>query len=77
MPASVVIYTRDDCSACDGLREFLDRHGIAYDERNTSQEPAYRDEMAADDLTELPTVIIFGIAVQGFRSDVLAEMLGI
>jgi glutaredoxin 3 len=43
--ANVVIYTKPDCPYCAKAKAWYDEQGIAFDERNAQDNPAYRREM--------------------------------
>ncbi len=41
----VVIYTRDWCGYCAAAKNLLTKKGVAFDEKNASDDAAFRDEM--------------------------------
>ena len=41
----VVIYTRDLCGYCSAAKALLTKKGVAFDEKNSSDEPNFRREM--------------------------------
>jgi glutaredoxin 3 len=41
----VVIYTRDLCGYCSAAKALLDKKGVAFEEKNSSEEPNFRREM--------------------------------
>jgi glutaredoxin 3 len=43
--APVLIYTRDLCGYCAAAKALLTRKGVAFEEKNASENPAYRAEM--------------------------------
>ena len=66
MSPQVTVYTRPGCAGCQLAREYLARHGVAYEERGIT-----RDEAAARDLERInapgvPVVVVDGDAVLGF-----------
>jgi glutaredoxin 3 len=43
--APVVIYTRDFCGYCSAAKSLLGKKGVAFEEKNATQEPGVREEM--------------------------------
>jgi len=41
----VLVYTRDFCGYCSAAKALLRAKGIAFEERNATANPEYRDEM--------------------------------
>jgi glutaredoxin 3 len=41
----VVIYTRDLCGFCSAAKALLTKKGVAFEEKNASDEPNFRREM--------------------------------
>ncbi len=75
MPKSIVLYSTTGCPLCARYRALFDEHGHAFEERNTSEDPAYRDELVALGVMVTPTVIVGDHAVPGFRPNTVAELI--
>jgi glutaredoxin-like YruB-family protein len=77
-PKSIILYTQPYCPACRRIKEFLDQHGVRYEELNVAE-----DYDARDDLWEVhgsqntPTVVIDGEVLIGFRREALIARLGL
>lgn len=41
----VLVYTRDGCGYCTAAKRLLAAKGVAFEERNASVDPAFRQEM--------------------------------
>ncbi|MCE1237250.1 MAG: glutaredoxin 3 [Hyphomicrobiales bacterium] len=41
----VLVYTRDGCGYCTAAKRLLSAKGVAFEERNASVDPAFRQEM--------------------------------
>jgi glutaredoxin len=75
MSPLVALYTRPGCQHCQQVKDYLDRLGVQYQERDIS-----RDTGAAEDLRQinapgLPVTVIEGEAVLGFDEPRLADLL--
>jgi glutaredoxin len=56
---SILIYTKPGCPYCAKAREYYNKQGIAFDERNAQDNLEYRKEMLAftDGDPTVPTII--------------------
>jgi glutaredoxin 3 len=62
----VVIYTRDLCGYCSAAKALLAKKGVAFDEKNASNEPAFRSEMTTrSGRTTFPQIFIGDAHVGG------------
>lgn len=43
--SEVIVYSADWCGDCVRTKNFLQRHGIAFEERNIMQDPALAEEV--------------------------------
>jgi glutaredoxin len=73
--AKVVLYSTTGCPLCARYKALLDDQSASYEERNTSENPAYLDELASQGIFVVPTVFVGGSSVQGFRPNSLMELL--
>lgn len=48
----IAIYTRKDCSRCDALKAFLDKHNIPYKEKDVLNQEAARELLASEYVVE-------------------------
>jgi glutaredoxin len=71
----IVLYSTTGCPLCQRYRAMLDTGGHRYEERNTTENPAYLEELGAKGIFAVPTVMVGGDCVQGFRPNTLAELL--
>jgi glutaredoxin len=72
---NVVLYSTTGCPLCARYRALLDDQKATYEERNTTENPAYLDELASNGIFVVPTVIVGSASVQGFRPNSLMELL--
>ena len=73
--ADVVLYSTTGCPLCQRYKTLLDAEKASYEERNTTENPAYLDELASKGIFVVPTVIVGAKSVQGFRPNSLMELL--
>jgi glutaredoxin len=75
MPKTIVLYTSTGCPLCARYRALFDEQGHVFEERNTTEDPAYRDELASMGVMVTPAVVIGERAVPGFRPNTVRELL--
>jgi glutaredoxin len=75
MPKTIVLYTSTGCPLCARYRALFDEQGHVFEERNTTEDPAYRDELASMGVMVTPAVVIGERAVPGFRPNTVSELL--
>ena len=75
MPKTIVLYTSTGCPLCARYRAMFDEQGYAFEERNTTEDHAYLDELASIGVMVTPAVLIDDRAVPGFRPNTVAEIL--
>ena len=73
--ANVVLYSTTGCPLCQRYKALLDEQKATYEERNTTENPAYLDELASKGIFVVPTVMVGANSVQGFRPNSLMELL--
>jgi glutaredoxin len=71
----VVLYSTTGCPLCQRYKQMLDSQGQSYEERNTTENPQYLQELASKGIFAVPTVMVGSECVQGFRPNTLAELL--
>jgi glutaredoxin 3 len=62
---------------CNRTKEFLSRHGIAFEERDVSSDEAALEELQKRGLMTTPVTMIDGDPVVGFDRAKLAKLLGV
>jgi glutaredoxin len=75
VPKTIVLYTSTGCPLCARYRAMFDEQGYVFEERNTTEDSAYRDELASIGVMVTPAVIIGDRAVPGFRPNTVSELL--
>jgi glutaredoxin len=75
MPKTIVLYTSTGCPLCARYRALFDEQGHVFEERNTTEDPVYRDELASLGVMVTPAVVIGDRAVPGFRPNTVSELL--
>jgi glutaredoxin len=75
MPKTIVLYTSTGCPLCARYRALFDEQGHVFEERNTTEDSTYRDELASLGVMVTPAVVIGDRAVPGFRPNTVSELL--
>jgi glutaredoxin len=75
VPKTIVLYTSTGCPLCARYRALFDEQGHVFEERNTTEDPGYRDELASMGVMVTPAVVIGDRAVPGFRPNTVSELL--
>ncbi len=71
----VVLYSTTGCPLCERYKTLLDGHNQPYEERNTTENPKFLQELASRGVFAVPTMIIDEEVVQGFRPNTVGELL--
>jgi glutaredoxin len=71
----VILYSATSCPLCAKYRTLLAEHGVRYQEKNTTDQPALLDELASRGIRMVPTVFVGEKFVAGFRPTSLLELL--
>lgn len=71
----VIVYTTSSCPWCRRAKAFLAQHGIPFEERNLSMEPAYEEDLLLMGSMGVPTLVVDGEVIVGFDQDRLTELL--
>ena len=75
MRKSVVLYSATGCPLCARYRALFDEEGLPFEERNTTEEPTYREELAGLGIMATPAVVVGDRAVPGYRPNTVIELL--
>ena len=59
---NVIVYTKEDCGACDTVITFLEQSGITVETRNTSKNQEYLQEVIDLGFKSVPVTIADGMA---------------
>lgn len=82
MQQEVIVYSKDMCGQCQGVKMFLNMKGIKFDERNIDHNETYREEAKATGLMGMPITIVKEDGADvvepfaGFQPDILHEIFG-
>ena len=67
MDSKVIIYSADWCAFCRAAKEYLDKLGVKFDERNVEQEPKFGQEaVEKSNQMGIPVIDIDGTIIVGF-----------
>lgn len=72
---NIVLYSTSGCPLCERYRSLLADGNHTYEERNTTENPTYLDELGSRGIFAVPTVMVGESFVQGFRPNTLQELL--
>ena len=73
--STVTLYSATGCPLCAKYKQLLAERKITYTERNTTENPALLNELAAKGIRMVPTVFVGEKFVCGFRPSSLLELL--
>jgi glutaredoxin len=71
----VVLYSTTGCPLCQRYKTLLTDASQPYEERNTTENPGFLQELGAKGIFAVPTVFVGDEVVQGFRPNTLTELL--
>jgi glutaredoxin len=74
---NVTVYTMHGCNACNHAKDFLDRNGVKYTERNVSEDDKAREELLAMGYRAAPVIKVDNQAMLGFDAEKLKQFLGL
>lgn len=67
METKVTIYSADWCAFCHAAKQYLDKIGVTYTEKNVEEKREYADEaMQKSKQTGIPVIDIDGTIIIGF-----------
>ncbi len=73
---TVITYTTPTCSWCKKLKEWLSKNRIKYEDRDTTEESQWRDELLEkSNQLAVPVIDIDGQIIIGFDEKKLTELL--
>lgn len=75
MAKKVILYSTTGCPLCERYRALLSEHNQPFEERNTTENSKYLDDLAARGIFVVPTVLVDDAAVPGFRPNSVADLL--
>jgi glutaredoxin len=73
--SNVILYSATGCPLCAKYKALLAEKGVRYQEKNTTEQPAFLDELTKKGVRMVPTVFVGEKFVAGFRPTSLAELL--
>ena len=74
-PNHILLYSTTGCPLCERYKALLNDRAASYEERNTTENPQYLDELAQRGIFVVPTVVVGETSIQGFRPNSLSELL--
>lgn len=74
---SVIIYSADWCAFCHAAKDYLDKLGVTYTERNVEEDPQYATEaVQKSGQMGIPVLDIGGTVIVGFDRPKIDGALG-
>lgn len=73
--SNIVVYSSDTCSYCNMLKDFLNKKGVSYQEKNVSSDQQARKELMRMGHMGVPVTIINGEEIVGFDRSKLEQLL--
>ena len=71
----IVIYSADWCPACRTAKRYMDKQGIAYEERNVDQ-PEYKKQLVEiSGGRSIPVIDVDGAIMKGFNAERLDQLI--
>lgn len=71
----VIVFTSNTCGYCHEVKKYLDEIGVAYTERNVSEDKSARKELMSQGFMGVPVIYIGDDIVQGFDKAKIDELL--
>lgn len=75
MRKRIILYSTSGCPLCARYRALFDEQGYPFEERNTTEDPAFRNELAGLGIMATPAVLVDDRAVPGYRPNTVTELL--
>ena len=69
---TVILYTQPNCQPCTAVKRFLDREGIAFEERNAADHVEY---LRAIEARAAPVLVDGDLIIHGFDPNQLKKLL--
>lgn len=77
MSKSVIVYSKPGCGQCMFTKKFLERHALAFEEKDVQKSEDALNEVKAMGFSSLPVVVIEGEEpFNGYRADRLQALVG-
>lgn len=77
MSQMITVYSKPGCGQCMFTKKFLERNGLAYQEKDIQVDELARQEVQAMGYSSLPVVVINGQdSFTGFQEDKLQALVG-
>ncbi len=73
--SNVVIYTSSTCPYCTMTKEYLDKKGVSYEEKNISTDMSARQELMDMGHMGVPVTLIDGTEVVNFDTDKIDSLI--
>ncbi len=77
MSTPVIVYSSTGCPRCHQVKEQLREWGIAYEERNVSEDRTHFEELQRRKIFGTPATLIHNKPILGFQPDKLMKALGL
>lgn len=72
----VITYSKEDCTACVGVKNLLANNGVEYDERNIDKDDKFLEEVTELGYSSVPvTITKEGKEIVGFDLPALQELI--
>lgn len=72
---SIIIYSKPDCVQCNATYRALDKHGIAYEVIDLTQDAQALGQVRAMGYQQVPVIVAGDDHWSGFRPDKISELL--
>lgn len=72
---NVVVYSSTGCEYCKKIKTDLDNWGLAYEERNVTENEAYFEDLHAKGIYSVPVTFIGDRSVIGYRPNAMKKIL--
>jgi len=73
--SNVVIYTSSTCPYCTMTKEYLDKKGVTYEEKNITSDMSAREELMNMGHMGVPVTLIDGTEIVGFDTDKIDSLI--
>jgi len=77
MDKKVTVFSSNTCGYCTMAKEYLTEKGIAFEERNISNDVEARKELMAKGFMGVPVIYVDEEVIQGFNKAKLDELLAL
>lgn len=73
----VIVYTKNQCPACEATKAWLTSNGVKFKLRNISEDEEWKEKVLQMGFSSVPVTVIGEKIVAGFNPSALAEVLGL